>query len=276
MPELPEVETVRRGLESAMLNAVLSRVEQRRPDLRRPFPPNFAARLAGRQVIALRRRAKYLALDLKGGDSVLIHLGMSGRMQVLEDQTLAPGKHDHVLFDLDNGLRVLFNDPRRFGLMDLCPTEALAAHPLLAELGPEPVEADFTAKLLAGRIAGKSSPIKLVLLDQKVVAGIGNIYASEALFRAGIDPFRSADSLTRGELCRMAPAITEVLNEAIAAGGSSLRDHRQTNGELGYFQHNFKVYDREGLPCPGCDCQSGIRRATQSGRSTFYCASKQA
>jgi formamidopyrimidine-DNA glycosylase len=275
MPELPEVETVRRGLEIAMAGRTLLEVTQRRADLRRPFPPHFAERLKGRRVESLARRGKYLTLCLDDGNALLIHLGMSGRMLVGRKDERPLERHDHVLFDLDNGLRVIFNDPRRFGVMDLFPAEETASHPLLAGLGPEPLSAEFTPRALAGRIKGRITPIKVALLDQNVVAGIGNIYACEALFRAGIAPDRPAGEIKPGEIKRLVPAIKQVLEEAIAAGGSSLRDHRQTNGELGYFQHSFKVYDREGLPCPGCDCRTGIRRMIQAGRSTFYCAKKQ-
>lgn len=275
MPELPEVETVRLGLEQAMAGRLLLRVLQRRPDLRRPFPPLFESRLAGRRIETLSRRAKYLALHLDDGAAVLVHLGMSGRMLVGRQSNEPFGAHDHVVFDLDDGGRVVFNDARRFGLMDLTETALLPDHPLLRDIGPEPLGEAFTSKVLAGRIAGKSSPIKIVLLDQTVVAGIGNIYASEALFRAGIDPRRAANSLKPAEIAKLVPAIQSVLTEAIAAGGSSLRDHRRPDGELGYFQHGFKVYDREGGPCPGCTCKEGIQRIVQGGRSTFYCAKKQ-
>jgi len=275
MPELPEVETVRLGLEQAMAGRVLLRVLQRRPDLRRPFPPRFEARLTGRRIETLSRRAKYLALHLDDGAAVLVHLGMSGRMLVGRQSNDPFGAHDHVVFDLDDGGRVVFNDARRFGLIDLTETAQLANHPLLRDIGPEPLGEAFTAKVLAGRIAGKSSAIKVVLLDQTVVAGIGNIYASEALYRAAIDPTRAANSLKPKEIAALVPAIQSVLAEAIAAGGSSLRDHRRPDGELGYFQHGFKVYDREGEPCPDCTCREGIRRLIQGGRSTFYCAKKQ-
>jgi formamidopyrimidine-DNA glycosylase len=275
MPELPEVETVRLGLELAMAGRILSKVAQRRPDLRRPFPPFFEERLTGRRIDSLTRRAKYLALHLDDGMAVLVHLGMSGRMLVGRQDGQAPGKHDHVIFDLDDGGRVSFNDARRFGLMDLTESAELHNHPLLRDIGPEPLDQSFTAKALAARIAGKSSPIKIVLLDQTVVAGIGNIYASEALYRAGISPVRDANSIKPRELDKLVPAIKDVLDEAIAAGGSSLRDHRRPDGELGYFQHGFKVYDREGEPCPDCTCRTGIERLVQGGRSTFYCAKRQ-
>ena len=275
MPELPEVETVRLGLEIAMAGRVLSKVAQRRPDLRRPFPPFFAERLTGRRIDRLTRRAKYLALHLDDGAAVLVHLGMSGRLLVGRQDGQAPGAHDHVIFDLDDGGRVVFNDARRFGLMDLTETALLESHPLLRDIGPEPLDQAFTAKVLASRLNGRSSAIKIVLLDQTVVAGIGNIYASEALYRAGIAPTRDANSVKLRELDRLVPAIKDVLTEAIAAGGSSLRDHRRPDGELGYFQHGFKVYDREGEPCPDCTCHTGIERLVQGGRSTFYCAKKQ-
>jgi formamidopyrimidine-DNA glycosylase len=275
MPELPEVETVRLGLEQAMAGRLLAKVTQRRPDLRRPLPPLFEARLTGRRIDSLSRRAKYLALHLDDGAAVLVHLGMSGRMLVGRQDGAPFGAHDHVVFDLDDGGRVVFNDARRFGLIDLTETARLADHPLLRGIGPEPLDEAFTAKVLGARIAAKSSPIKVVLLDQAVVAGIGNIYASEALFRAGIAPTRAANGLKPREIAKLVPAIQSVLTEAIAAGGSSLRDHRRPDGELGYFQHGFKVYDREGEPCPGCDCATGIRRLVQGGRSTFYCANRQ-
>ncbi len=206
---------------------------------------------------------------------MLVHLGMSGRLLVGQQDGQPPGTHDHVIFDLDDGGRVVFNDARRFGLMDLTDSAELHLHPLLRDIGPEPLDEAFTAKVLASRIGGRSSAIKIVLLDQTVVAGIGNIYASEALYRAGISPLRDASSLRPRDLDNLVAAIKGVLTEAIAAGGSSLRDHRRPNGELGYFQHGFKVYDRAGEPCPDCTCRSGIERLVQGGRSTFYCAKKQ-
>jgi formamidopyrimidine-DNA glycosylase len=275
MPELPEVETVRRGLEIAMQGHLLRSVLQRRPDLRRPFPPFFAERLTGRRVMALERRAKYLILRLDQDLMLLVHLGMSGRLLIGPQSDEPHGKHDHVIFDLDNGVRVVFHDPRRFGVMDLTDASRIKDHALLRDIGPEPLDPSFTARSLTPRLARRGSAIKIVLLDQTVIAGIGNIYASEALFRAGIAPDRPADGLRPVEIAKLVPAIKQVLEEAIAAGGSSLRVHRQPNGELGYFQHGFKVYDREGQPCPGCTCRSGILRQVQGGRSTFYCASKQ-
>ncbi len=279
MPELPEVETVRRGLEPALLGRVLVRVLARRRDLRQPLPDDFEARLTGRRVTALGRRAKYLLVSLDSGDCLIGHLGMSGRICVFAPPVPAPERHDHVVLETDAGHSVRFNDPRRFGLMAFARADTLAAHPLLAGLGPEPLEDGFDGAALAARLAGRKGPIKVALLDQSVVAGLGNIYASEALFRAGLSPLRGAASVTGRRAERLAQAIRQTLEEAIAAGGSSLRDHRQPSGELGYFQHSFAVYDRQGQACPGCDCEAavmgGIRRITQAGRSTFYCAKRQ-
>lgn len=275
MPELPEVETVCRGLAVVLEGRRLARVLVRRPDLRRPFPPDFAQRLTGRRVVSLSRRAKYMLWHLDDGWVVLAHLGMSGRMLIAPADDTPPGKHDHVILETEEDQRVSFNDPRRFGLMDMVPADRVETHPLLASLGPEPLGTGFTPAALADGVDGRQTPIKVALLDQTLVAGIGNIYASEALFRAHIDPTRPAASLTKADCKRLVPAIKDVLSEAIASGGSSLKDHRQPNGELGYFQHAFAVYDREGKPCPGCTCGQGIRRITQAGRSTFYCAKTQ-
>ncbi|HVI51031.1 MAG TPA: bifunctional DNA-formamidopyrimidine glycosylase/DNA-(apurinic or apyrimidinic site) lyase [Candidatus Sulfotelmatobacter sp.] len=275
MPELPEVETVCRGLAVALEGRRLIRVEVRRPNLRLPFPPDFAERLRGRVVTRISRRAKYMCWHLDDGWVVICHLGMSGRMIVSKDDGSAPEKHDHVILATDRGDKVSFNDARRFGLMDMSTEEGLASHKLLAGLGPEPLSDAFTPKILKTGLAGRSSPIKPVLLDQTLVVGIGNIYASESLFRAGIAPTRPAGSLTAKECAKLTAAIKDVLTEAIAAGGSSLKDHRQPSGELGYFQHAFAVYDREGQPCPGCDCARGIRRIAQAGRSTYYCDKRQ-
>lgn len=276
MPELPEVETVCRGLALALEGRRLTRVEVRRPDLRQPFPRGFAGRLVGRRVLRVGRRAKYLTLSLDDGWVVLGHLGMSGRMLVASAAAAGPpGKHDHVVIETEDGQRVVFNDPRRFGLMDLVTAQDLANHPLLVGLGPEPLDAAFTPAVLSAALAGRSGPIKTALLDQRLVAGLGNIYVSEALFRAGISPLRTAATVAGRRAERLVPAIKAVLTEAIAAGGSSLRDHRRPDGELGYFQHAFAVYDREGEACPGCVCKDGIRRIVQSGRSTFYCQKRQ-
>ncbi|MTJ82519.1 MAG: bifunctional DNA-formamidopyrimidine glycosylase/DNA-(apurinic or apyrimidinic site) lyase [Telmatospirillum sp.] len=275
MPELPEVETVCRGLSEALVDRRLVRVETFRADLRRPFPPDFAERLRNRRVTRIDRRAKYICAVLDDGWVWLVHLGMSGRMLVGPVDGTPPGRHDHVRLETDDGRRVLYHDPRRFGLMDLVPAADLAAHPLLAGLGPEPLDDAFTTAVLLRAFAGKVTPVKTALLDQTVVAGIGNIYACEALYRAGIRPDRDAGDLPRRQVDRLVSAIKDVLTEAIAVGGSSLRDHRRPDGELGYFQHSFAVYGREGEPCPKCGCGEGVRRMGQSGRSTFYCRRQQ-
>lgn len=280
MPELPEVETVRRGLSGVLVGKRIARLEQRRADLRIALPENFAARVAGRRVVALERRAKYLLARLDDGQVWLIHLGMSGRMGILltGHNHPPPGPHDHVIFETEDGVMVRFTDPRRFGLMTLCHTTDLAEHPLLKGLGPEPLDADFTGPRLAAALKGKRTPIKSALLDQRVVAGIGNIYACESLYYAGISPRRSAHTIGAERAARLSAAIKQVLTAAIAAGGSTLRDHKQPSGELGYFQHSFAVYDREGEVCAVCardkptTGSAQIKRITQSGRSTFYCA----
>lgn len=278
MPELPEVETIRRGLAPVMEGAVIARAAVNRPDLRWPFPARMAERLTGQRVVQLRRRSKYLLADLSGGETLLVHFGMSGRMLVSGDPLgrfvhdhPAPEKHDHVVLDLEGGARVTFNDPRRFGAMDLLPDGDEAAHPLLAHLGPEPLGNAFDEDYLAAALAGRRSPVKTALLDQRLVAGLGNIYVCEALHRAGISPRRLAANLGPRRAASLVPIIRAVLEEAIAAGGSSLRDFRQADGELGYFQHAFDVYGREGQPCrrPGCDGTVG--RIVQGGRSSFYC-----
>ncbi|MEE9194574.1 MAG: bifunctional DNA-formamidopyrimidine glycosylase/DNA-(apurinic or apyrimidinic site) lyase [Alphaproteobacteria bacterium] len=287
MPELPEVETVRRGLAPVLEGRCLRRVEQRRKDLRVPFPENFAARLQGCRVDRLDRRGKYLLARLDDGNVWVIHLGMSGRMVIdppaMADGAAAPGRHDHVIIETDQGRRIRFNDARRFGLMMLMPESEIASHPLFRDLGPEPLGNDFNGVTLAAALRGKKTPIKSALLDQHVVAGLGNIYVCESLYHAGIAPHRQAHRVAvaaKGALAEnLARAIRQVLNDAIAAGGASLRDHVQPSGELGYFQHLFAVYGREGKPCPGCDCDvkrnGGIKRIVQSGRSTFYCAQRQ-
>ena len=278
MPELPEVETVRRGLAPAMEGARIAVAHVRRPDLRWPFPPNMAERLAGARVERLRRRSKYILGDLDTGESLLIHLGMSGRMTVSGDPLghfvhdhPAQEKHDHVVFDMDTGARVTFNDPRRFGMIDLVATADADTHPLLAKLGPEPLGNAFDEATLAAAFEGRKAPVKAALLDQRIVAGLGNIYVCEVLHRAGIHPARQAGAISRARVARLVPMIRDVLDEAIAAGGSSLRDFRQAGGELGYFQHNFRVYDREGAPCDTPDCRGVITRIVQSGRSTYFC-----
>lgn len=292
MPELPEVETVRRGLEPAMSGAEIVRVEQRRPDLRFPLPENFAARLTGRVITGLGRRAKYLLLDLDDGQVLVMHLGMSGSFRVEgEDGELVPGNfthdrskaavHDHVVFHLSNGMRVTYNDPRRFGFMDLIARAGLEEHPFFRTLGIEPLGNALDGTRLAALMQGRRTPLKAALLDQSLIAGLGNIYVCEALHRAGLSPRRIAGTLARkngaptDRAHRLAATIREVLEAALVSGGSSLRDHRQTDGTLGYFQHQFRAYDREGEPCGTAGCGGVVGRIVQSGRSTFFCSSCQ-
>ncbi|MCL4066214.1 bifunctional DNA-formamidopyrimidine glycosylase/DNA-(apurinic or apyrimidinic site) lyase [Pseudomonas sp. GX19020] len=278
MPELPEVETVRRGLEPVMEGQQILTAQVNRPDLRWPFPPRMAERLTGARINALRRRSKYILADLSSGETLLIHLGMSGRMLISGAQVGGfhhdhpqPAKHDHVVFDMEGGARVTFNDPRRFGAMDLLDTASAEAHPLLAVIGPEPLGNAFDGDYLAARLAGRKTPVKSALLDQRIVAGLGNIYVCEVLFRAGIAPDRLAGGLTGKQAQGLVPLIREVLSEAIEAGGSSLKDYRQADGELGYFQHSFRVYGREGGACTTPGCKGSIARIVQAGRSSFYC-----
>jgi formamidopyrimidine-DNA glycosylase len=279
MPELPEVETVRRGLLPVLAGHRLAVVEQRRLDLRFPLPVDFARRLAGRRIEDIERRGKYLLIRLDADEVWLAHLGMSGRFCIDGPDTPPPGPHDHVLLRTDDGVCIRFHDPRRFGFMDLVPAEALDRCPHLAGLGPDPLGPAFDQAYLAASLAGRRAPLKAALLDQRVVAGMGNIYASESLFRARLSPTRTAATVCGKRVDRLVAAIKDVFAEAIAAGGSSLRDHRQPSGELGFFQHGFAVYGRPGEPCPGCRCQpartGGIRRIVQSGRSTFYCGLRQ-
>ena len=292
MPELPEVETVRRGLAPVLVGATIVQVEQRRPDLRFPFPDAFADRLADRRVVALERRAKYLQARLDDGQVLVMHLGMSGSFRIVAGiVTSMPGVfhqarstdrvHDHVVFGLSNDIRVVYNDPRRFGFMLLVAGDALAAHPLFAGLGVEPLDETFDGAALARLFAGRTTPLKAALLDQRLIAGLGNIYVCEALHRAGLSPRRAAGTLVRRDgtptvrAHKLAAIIREVLLEAVASGGSSLRDHRQADGSLGYFQHSFRVYDRLDHPCPNLACAGIVRRIVQSGRSTFFCASCQ-
>jgi formamidopyrimidine-DNA glycosylase len=288
MPELPEVETVRRGLEPAMQGARFAKVEVHRRDLRWPLPKNFARRLAGQTVTGIARRAKYLLTDLSSGDVLLMHLGMSGSFHVFrEAEAKALGRyyheraqhaaHDHVVFHMSSGAIVTFNDPRRFGSLKIVARAALEDEPLLNRLGPEPLGNAFDAAMLAGACKGKKTSLKAALSDQRVVAGLGNIYVCEALHRARLSPKRIAATIAdrngapneRAE--RLAEAIKAVLNDAIRDGGSSLRDHRRTDGELGMFQHHFRVYDREGQKCRTPGCRGTIKRIVQAGRSTFYC-----
>jgi formamidopyrimidine-DNA glycosylase len=276
MPELPEVETVIRGLQPTVEGRRLTSVETRRHDLRVPFPENFESRLTGRRVQRLWRRAKYIMADLDGGETLVIHLGMSGRIQVYRPRDdIGRGKHDHVVFDTDAPARIVFTDQRRFGLMTIVGTGSLESHKLFKDLGIEPLSRQFNASYLRGVLKGKKTPIKSALLDQRVIAGLGNIYACEALWRSRISPKRKAARLKAASIDVLARAIKEVLKEAVRAGGSSLRDHRKTNGELGYFQKTFAVYDREGQPCMRRGCAGTIKRIVQSGRSTFYCPSCQ-
>ncbi|NBS01181.1 MAG: bifunctional DNA-formamidopyrimidine glycosylase/DNA-(apurinic or apyrimidinic site) lyase [Rhizobiales bacterium] len=274
MPELPEVETVRRGLEPVMTGVKLLHVEQRRANLRFAFPPDFVARLEGRTITALERRAKYLLGALDSGEVLMIHLGMSGRMTIhppdakdtatvgdFHHRQAHYAKHDHVVFHLANNHHVIYNDPRRFGFMVLIGKGELATHPLLCDLGPEPLGNSFDAGKLAEALSGSTAPLKSALLDQKKIAGLGNIYVCEALHRAGLSPFR--------------PAGTAVLQEAVAAGGSTLKDYAQADGSLGYFQHAFRVYDQEGQACPTQGCNGRIERQVQAGRSSFFCAACQ-
>jgi formamidopyrimidine-DNA glycosylase len=289
MPELPEVETVRRGLAPVLEGAVIADVEQRRPDLRFPLPRRFAARLKGRRVTALRRRAKYLLAELDDGAVLLMHLGMSGSFRIESGRKVRPAgrdpryypaskdeAHDHVVFHLKSGPRIVYNDPRRFGFILLLSPRDLETHPLLKGLGLEPTGNELSAGALAPKLAGRAAPLKAVLSDQRVIAGLGNIYVSEALWRARLSPRRAAGTLVRADgeptdrLARLVEAVRAVIADAVEAGGSSLRDYVQANGELGLFQHRFAVYDREGKSCPRNDGGT-IRRIVQSGRSTFYC-----
>ena len=286
MPELPEVETVMRGLEPVLAGHVLTRVEARRPDLRFPLPDRFAERLEGQRVIALERRAKYILAHLEGGETLILHLGMSGRFSVHTEgasarpghfalQTAEPGggagPHDHVVFETDAPARIVYTDHRRFGIMDLAQKGRLCEHRLLKDLGLEPLGA-LTPADLEARLEGKRTPIKAALLDQRIIAGLGNIYVCEALHRAGISPRRVAHSVRGKRAAGLVPAIRTVLEEAIAAGGSTLRDYAGADGELGYFQHAFAVYGRAGQPCARPGCTGTIARLVQAGRSTFFCS----
>ena len=289
MPELPEVETVRRGLAPILVGARIQRVELRRPDLRFPFPDNFAKRLEGREIVGLKRRAKYLIAPLDDGAALIAHLGMSGAFRIETTQQAATDPiglfalprsknpaHDHVVLHLE-GARVIYNDPRRFGFMTLAKEAELELHPFFADLGVEPLSNHFDAGLLARLFEGKRTSLKSALLDQKLIAGLGNIYVCEALHRSSLSPMRPADDLVKTDGSptknaeRLARAIRDVLEEAVAAGGSSLRDHRQTDGSLGYFQHQFRVYGREGEACATRLCGGRITRQAQNGRSTFFC-----
>ncbi len=275
MPELPEVETVMRGLIPVMLGETITRADVHREGLRWPFPTRFAERLTNTKVQHMNRRAKYILIALSSGESLLVHLGMSGKVTIDETGQAPTGKHDHVVLDMSNGVRILFNDPRRFGSLDLLSSTNPESHKLLASLGPEPLGNGFDARYLAQKLKSKKSPIKSALLDQRIIAGLGNIYVCEALWRAGIAPQSSSAALKPAQLESLTGHIRNVLSEAIEAGGSSLKDYRQANGELGYFQHSFKVYGREAEPCAKTACNGEIVRIVQSGRSSFYCATCQ-
>jgi formamidopyrimidine-DNA glycosylase len=274
MPELPEVETVMRGLQARLEGRRIVRAFINRPDLRWPFPLGLVQRLTGATVLGFRRRAKYILMRISGGDSVLIHLGMSGRIVLTPGTPNADTAHEHLVLEMDDGWRVGFVDPRRFGSVDLVPTAKEDAHRLLAGMGPEPLDDEFSLPMLNTALKGRRTPIKAALLDQRIVAGLGNIYVCEALFRARISPLRLAQTVPGARAARLVPAIKATLTEAIAAGGSSIRDYVQPDGELGYFQNAWKVYGREGEPCEACPGEpacDGISRVVQSGRSTFYC-----
>lgn len=277
MPELPEVETVRRGLAPVMEGRKIARVEMRRPNLRFPFPDNFEARLTGAKITRLGRQAKFLTAALSTGETLIMHLGMSGRFTIddgpaghFAHDTGGNPKHDHVVFHMQGKATVTYNDPRRFGFMELWPSERFEDYPRLKKLGPEPLSNGFNAAYLSQALAGKQTPIKTALLDQEIIAGLGNIYVCEALYRSGISPKRKAASLPGIRAERLAPAINAVIAAAIEAGGSSISDFANTDGSLGYFQHSFDVYGREGEPCKICSTE--IKRLTQAGRSSFYCS----
>ena len=288
MPELPEVETVKRGLEPVLKGHKIERVETRRAGLRFPFPKGFAERLSGARVHALSRRAKYILADLDNGFSLIVHLGMTGRFTVLSPKGVsnlgefyfeagagesANGPHDHVVIHLEEGVRLVYSDPRRFGMMDVVETNAIGQHRLLKDIGVEPLGNELSAAYLVQKFKGKAAPMKAALLDQRIIAGLGNIYVCEALFRARLSPKRKAGSVKLERLEELVRHIRDILNEAILAGGSTLQDFQSTNGEQGSYQQRFSVYDREGEACPHCG--KPIKRLVQSGRSSFYCSSCQ-
>jgi len=287
MPELPEVETVRRGLIPVMEGERIVKAIQNRPDLRWPLPERFVERLTGKRIERIGRRGKYLLLDLDSGETLIVHLGMSGRFLLHTNDSIREGaefhqtvgsdssKHDHVVLEIEGGSRAVFNDARRFGAMDLWPTETIETHKFLSGMGPEPLSNGFSAAYLAEAFANRKTSLKAALLDQKRIAGLGNIYVCEALFAAKLSPTRSAGSLSAKDCARLAKSIRDVLETAIDAGGSSLRDFHGASGELGYFQHAFKVYDREDEQCTRRGCSGSIIRLVQSARSTYYCATCQ-
>ncbi len=282
MPELPEVETVCRGLAKSITGKTLARLELRRKGLRFPFPRGIAQKCAQQRVTAIRRRAKYILIDLANGQTLIAHLGMTGRMVIAAaDETYTPEKHDHVIFHFADNSRVVFNDARRFGVLDIAPVHMLDSCTHFAHLGPEPLEDTFTPSYLAEKLATRKTPVKIAIMDQEVVVGVGNIYAAEALFAASIDPTRPAQTIGKAEVKKLWAEIRAVLQKAIAAGGSSIRDYVQSDGELGYFQHHWAVYGKDGEKCPRCGKDAGktgplqkggeIMKITQGGRSTFYC-----
>lgn len=274
MPELPEVETICQGLKPLLEGRRLVRVEARRPDLRFALPARFGQRLTGQAVSHIGRRGKYGLIHLAAGDCLIFHLGMSGRIRIARTGTAeaAPGTHDHIVIETDAGTTLMLHDPRRFGMMDICAASGLPGHAWLRGLGPEPLSNGFSGPVLAAALKGRKTSMKAALLDQRLVAGLGNIYVCEALHEAHISPKRLAASVGAARAERLAAAIVSVLNRAIAAGGSSLRDYAQVDGALGYFQTGFKVYDRTGAPCRTPDCGRPVKRIVQAGRSTFYCS----
>jgi formamidopyrimidine-DNA glycosylase len=271
MPELPEVETVCRGLEDALIGDRFRTITLRRENLRFPFPEGFALAMSDKQITSIQRRAKYILMTLEDETVMIGHLGMSGSFRISRETMGEPEKHDHVIFETDKGVTVRYHDPRRFGFMLLTKSDLLKNHPQLASIGPEPLGNSFNGPELAMRLKGRKSPIKTALLDQKVVAGVGNIYACEALYRSHISPTKPSSMIRGKKADALAAAVRTVLEEAIASGGSTLRNYSQTSGELGYFQHRFLVYDKEGADCPDNSCSGSIQRLVQSGRSTFYC-----
>ena len=275
MPELPEVETVARGLEQALIGDKFTQITLRRPNLRFPFALDFCEKLTGKTITSVGRRAKYLLLTVEDGTVLIGHLGMSGSFRIEKNAGTTLDKHDHIVFETAKGARVRYHDPRRFGFMLLTTEQDLATHPQLKDIGPEPLGNEFNGPVLQAALSARKGPIKTAILDQKVVAGVGNIYACEALFRSKISPLRIANTLRSARAERLANAIREVLSDAILSGGSTLRNYSHTDGELGYFQHKFNVYAHEGSPCPTPTCKSTIKRIVQGGRSTFYCSSCQ-
>ncbi len=278
MPELPEVESICRDLKPIVTGQVIESADIRRKDLRLPFPRGLKQKLAGCRILCVERRAKYILVRLEASQNLVLHLGMSGRI-LIQDTDYKPQKHDHFIITLENGRKIVFNDPRRFGVVHLIAENDLASHPAFFHLGPEPLAKDFSGPALAAALEGKKTSIKTAIMDQRIVVGVGNIYASESLFMAGIDPQRQAGTIQGEEAVLLVQAIRAILKRAIKAGGSTLRDYRKIGGEAGSFQSHFAVYDREGKACPGCTCDigktGGVHRILQGGRSTFYCPGKQ-